>query len=66
MSELEVSEMPADPTAEDLRKADWYVILHDLQAVAPMMLGPGIELRPLDMEIEIWDLASAGSVGFRE
>jgi len=31
-----------------------------------VVLGPGIELRPLEHPLDIQDLAAAGAAGFRE
>ena len=53
----------------DGRSADgnWYVLLYGVPAPsAPMVLAPGLSLRPLAEEVSVFDLAAAGASGLRE
>jgi hypothetical protein len=42
------------------------VLLWNLKVAGNVRLAPGLTLRPLGGPLEIWDLAAAGAVGFRE
>jgi hypothetical protein len=54
------------PTPE-FHEGNWYVLIAGLHRPAtPLTLAPGVSLRPLDQTLSVFDLASAGAVGFRE
>ena len=46
---------------------NWYVLAAGLPSpTKPLVLAPGLSVRPLNSELTVFDLAAAGSVGFRE
>ena len=46
---------------------NWYVLVAGMPAPSrPLVLAPGVSIRPLGSELSVFDLAAAGSVGFRE
>ena len=53
------------PSAE--KRNNWYVLLAGLlPPTSDLALGPGLSLRPLTVELSVFDLAAVGAVGFRE
>lgn len=45
---------------------NWYVLLAGLPSFEnPIMLAPGLSLRPLEYPLSVFDLAAVGAVGFR-
>lgn len=55
--------MESDPNATD---GNWYVLLVGVPPFAsPLILAPGLGLRPLDSPLNVFTLAAAGAVGFR-
>ncbi|MEX0718391.1 MAG: hypothetical protein WD066_17480 [Planctomycetaceae bacterium] len=58
-----MSEQSPTPAAHG---GNWYVLLAGLPRPArALTLAPGVSLRPLEQSLSIFDLASAGAVGFR-
>lgn len=58
MSERSVPREPYD--------GNWYVLISGLRRpTMALTLAPGISLRPLEESLSVFDLASAGAVGFR-
>ena len=54
-----------DPS--NLSDGDWYVLAAGLPSpTKPLVLAPGLSVRPLSSELTVFDLAAAGGVGFRE
>lgn len=54
--------MVSEPQSGD---GNWYVLLAGLPRLeAPLVLAPGLGLRPLESELSIFDLAAAGAAGF--
>jgi hypothetical protein len=51
---------------EEQSTGNWYVLLWNLTLATPMVVAPGLTLRPLEAPLTVWDLAAAGGVGFRE
>lgn len=48
-------------------EGNWYILLHGLSLEStPMLLVPGLSLRQIESDLSVFDLAAAGSVGFRE
>ena len=46
---------------------NWYVLAAGLPSpTKPLVLAPGLSVRPLSSELTVFDLAAAGGVGFRE
>ena len=46
---------------------NWYVLAAGLPSpTKPLVLAPGLSIRPLSSELTVFDLAAAGGVGFRE
>ena len=46
---------------------NWYVLAAGLPSpTKPLVLAPGLSVRPLNSELTVFDLAAAGGVGFRE
>jgi Apea-like HEPN len=58
-----MSELGPSPEGHD---GNWYVLISGLPRPATALtLAPGVSLRPLEQPLSIFDLASAGAVGFR-
>ena len=58
-----MSEQSPSPEAHD---GNWYVLIAGLpRPAAALTLAPGVSLRPLQQPLSVFDLASAGAVGFR-
>lgn len=58
-----MSEQSSSPEAHN---GNWYVLIAGLpRPVAALTLAPGVSLRPLEQPLSVFDLASAGAVGFR-
>ena len=50
----------------DSSDGDWYVLAAGLPSpTKPLVLAPGLSVRPLSSELTVFDLAAAGGVGFR-
>lgn len=48
-------------------EGNWYVLVTGLPCPeAPLTLGPGLSLVPLEAPLSVFDLAAVGAVGFRE
>lgn len=48
-------------------EGNWYVLVHGLTVGnSPILLVPGLTLRPIEAELTVFDLAAAGAVGFRQ
>ena len=46
---------------------NWYVLAAGLPSLTkPLVLAPGLSVRPLSSKLTVFDLAAAGGVGFRE
>ena len=46
---------------------NWYVLAAGLPSpTKPLVLAPGLSVRPLSSKLTVFDLAAAGGVGFRE
>lgn len=43
-----------------------YALIWNLGVEGPLVLGPGLTLRPLSTEISIFDLSATGAAGFNE
>jgi hypothetical protein len=55
--------MASDSAASD---GNWYVLLAGFDRFqSPLILAPGLSLRPLEFPLSVFDLAAAGAVGFR-
>jgi hypothetical protein len=58
--------MSEQPPSPELHDGNWYVLIAGLRRpAAALTLAPGISLRPLEEPLSVFDLASAGAVGFR-
>lgn len=58
-----MSEQSPPPEARD---GNWYVLIAGLsRPTSALTLAPGVSLRPLEQPLSVFDLASAGAVGFR-
>lgn len=58
-----MSEQSPSPKTHD---GNWYVLTTGLPRPAGVLaLAPGVSLRPLEQPLSVFDLASAGAVGFR-
>ncbi|MEI8374284.1 MAG: hypothetical protein WCJ35_15785 [Planctomycetota bacterium] len=54
------------PSSES-HDGNWYILIAGLpRPAAALTLAPGVSLRPLEQPLSVFDLASAGAVGFRE
>jgi len=59
-----MSEQSPSPEAHD---GNWYVLVAGLpRPAAALTLAPGVSLRPIEQPLSVFDLASAGAVGFRD
>ncbi len=59
--------MPQKEQVPGQHEGNWYVLVVGLpRPQVPLTLAPGISLVPLDWPLSVFDLAAAGSVGFRE
>jgi hypothetical protein len=51
--------------APEPHDGNWYVLIAGLpRPAAALTLAPGVSLRPLEQPLSVFDLASAGAVGF--
>ncbi len=58
--------MSEQPPSSETHDGNWYVLVLGLPRPAvPLTLAPGVSLRPLEQPLSVFDLASAGAVGFR-
>lgn len=44
---------------------DWYILISHLEVLEPLKIASGLSLCPLKSKLSVFDLAAAGSVGFR-
>jgi len=58
--------MSKESPSPDSHDGNWYVLVAGLhRPAAALTLAPGVSLRPLEQPLSVFDLASAGAVGFR-
>ncbi len=59
--------MPQQEGRAEEHPGNWYVLIAGLaRPKAPLTLAPGLSLVPLEAPLSVFDLATAGAVGFRE